>query len=71
MSARLENIRTRLEQLLQIFGGETWDGDLISKKETAELESCGLVQRNIHGKWIVTAKGIEVVSLLGLDVDIR
>lgn len=56
-----------LEQLLDIFKGSVWDGNLISKKDRDELVKSGLVTK-AHGWNIITPKGIKYLSELGLLV---
>lgn len=45
-----------VEQLLQIFNGATWDGNLISKRIRDKLVDDGLVKQ-IKGWNIITSKG--------------
>jgi hypothetical protein len=45
-----------LEQLRQIFGGATWDGDLISKRMRDRLVKEKMVEQ-VKGWNIITAKG--------------
>jgi len=59
-------MKTRIEQLILIFNGATWDGDLISKHGRDELVKAGLVERTEYGYNIITAKGVEYVVELGL-----
>lgn len=53
------------EQLVQLFYGVVWDGDLISKNSRDELVNAGLVMR-CRGYNIITSKGIEYVLDQGL-----
>lgn len=55
-----------IEQLMQIFNGAIWDGDLISKADRDELVKASLVQRAHSGYNIITPKGVEYVVDLGL-----
>lgn len=54
-----------IEQLLQIFDGAVWDGNLISKAHRDELCKNDLVDR-VSGWNIITKKGVEYVLALGL-----
>ena len=49
------------EQLLQIFYGVTWDGDLISKADTRELREQGLVSRK-NGWNFITREGVQELA---------
>lgn len=56
-----------LEQLLDIFRGSVWDGNLMSKTHRDELLKAGLVQK-ANGWNIITPKGVTYLSELGLLV---
>lgn len=56
-----------LEQLLDIFKGSVWDGNLISKKHRDELLKAGLVIK-AHGWNVITPKGVQYLGELGLLV---
>jgi len=62
------NMNGFLEQLIQIFHGSVWDGDLISKKDRDYLVKSGLVKKCTGGWNIITPKGITYLSDLGLIV---
>ena len=53
------------EQLLLLFKGVTWDGDLIDKQARDELVKAGLADRK-RGYNFITAKGIEYLLDLGI-----
>lgn len=53
------------EQLLLLFKGATWDGDLIDKQARDELVKAGLADRK-RGYNFITAKGIEYLLDLGI-----
>ena len=56
----------RIEQLMNIFNGAVWDGNLISKVDRDELVKASLVQK-VRGIWnIITPKGVEYLLDLGL-----
>jgi hypothetical protein len=55
---------SRIEQLLQLQS-VTCDGNLISKQERDHLEKAALICRS-HGWQVITPKGIEYLSDLGL-----
>lgn len=57
---------TRVEQLIQIFNGATWDGDLISKQDRDALVKAGLVSRADYGYNIITSKGVDYIVELNL-----
>jgi len=54
-----------IEQLMQIFNGATWHGDLISKEGRDQLVKADLVDQ-IMGYNFITAKGVMCVLDLGL-----
>lgn len=54
-----------IEQLMQIFNGAIWDGDLISKDSRTQLVKAGLVEQT-GGYNIITSKGVGYVIDLGL-----
>lgn len=56
-----------LEQLIDIFRGSVWDGNLISKRDRDELVKAGLVVKS-HGWNIITPKGVTYLNELGLLV---
>lgn len=55
-----------IEQLIQLFKGATWDGDLICKEYRTRLVENGLAERAKGGYNIITKKGIEYLIDLGL-----
>jgi len=57
---------TRIEQLLQLFHGATWDGDLISKSDRKELVKEGLAIQQRHGYNLITCKGVTYLYRLGI-----
>lgn len=54
-----------IEQLLQLFNGATWDGDLLAKSHRDALIKAGLAER-AHGYNIITRKGVQYLLDLGL-----
>ena len=56
---------SRFDQLMQIFKGCIWDGDLISKSDRDSLVNLGLVEKCTGGWNIITAKGITYLVELG------
>ena len=54
-----------IEQMLQIFDGAVWDGNLIGKRHRDELYKNGLIDR-VMGWNIITKKGVKYVISLGL-----
>lgn len=56
---------SRFDQLMQIFRGCVWDGDLISKSDRDSLVNLGLVEKCTGGWNIITAKGITYLVELG------
>lgn len=54
-----------VEQLLQLFNGTTWDGNLIAKSYRDELVKNGLAQRT-KGWNLITLKGVRYLVELGL-----
>jgi len=59
-------IKGLIEQLLQLFNGVTWDGDLISKPDRDELIKIGLSDKAGGGFNYITGKGIQYLSDLKL-----
>jgi len=64
-SELLDMLDGNTEQLLQIFNGVTWDGDLISKSTRDLLVDDGMVER-VEGWNIITAKGAAYLIKLNL-----
>lgn len=60
-----DNQKGRIEQLLQLLR-LTWDGDLVSKTERDVLEKFGLCQSIDGGFNLITPRGVEILSQLGL-----
>lgn len=58
-------MNTRIEQLLQIFDGKVWDGDLISKHDRDVLFEYGLITRHDNYNYI-SQRGIKLCIILGL-----
>ena len=56
---------SRYDQLMQIFRGSVWDGDLISKTDRDYLVKFELVEKCTGGWNIITPKGITYLSELG------
>lgn len=54
-----------LEQLLQIFKGSVWDGDLISKSHRDELIKRGMVDK-ARGMSFITGHGIDALYNIGV-----
>ncbi len=54
-----------IEQLLQLFSGARWDGDLISKFHRKELVKAELAIQ-VRGCNLITPKGVEYLLDLGL-----
>ena len=50
----------QLHQLLTL----TWDGNLISKDMTEQLRERGYVRRNLLGQNMITAQGLDLISML-------
>lgn len=50
----------QLHQLLAL----TWDGKLISKDMTAQLRERGYAKRNTMGQNVITAAGLDLISML-------
>ena len=59
------NSKGRLEQLLQLLR-IVWDGDIIDKTERDELIKSGLAQKAEGGFNLITPKGIQYLSELGI-----
>jgi hypothetical protein len=57
---------TYLNQLVQVFNGAVWDGDLISKCARDRLVSDGLVCR-VQGYNIITSDGVRAALASGCD----
>lgn len=55
----------RIEQLIQLLR-IVWDGDIISKSDRDELVIRGLAQRINGGFNLITEKGVEYLSDLGI-----
>ena len=55
-----------IEQLLQLFNGTTWDGNLISKRDRDGLVQSGFAVRARGGYNLITVKGVEYLLDLGL-----
>lgn len=51
----------RVEQLIQLFHGVTWDGDLISKSDRKELVKAGLAGQD-EGWNYITEQGIQFLE---------
>lgn len=57
--------KNRTEQLLLLFRGVTWDGDLISKSDRSFLVKAGLAEQ-IRGYNLITPKGVQYLLDLGI-----
>lgn len=55
-----------IEQLMQLFGGAKWDGDLICKDHRKQLVKSGLAVQAEGGFNLITPKGVKYLSELGL-----
>lgn len=54
-----------LDQLLQLFKGCVWDGDLLSKTHRDELYKRELIDR-ARGMNFITSRGVEVLWEIGI-----
>lgn len=55
----------RIDQLLQLFCGVTWDGDLLDKTSRSELIKAGLAEKE-DGYNLITRKGVRYLYRLGV-----